>query len=68
MSETARPDIAIREASATDAARLSLVANATFLETFAGLIDGEALVVPHRLGGSRFGLGHLARRQQQQTS
>ena len=45
MSETARPDIAIREASATDAARLSLVADATFLETFAGLIDGEALVV-----------------------
>ena len=44
MSETVRPDIAIREASVADAARLSLVADATFLETFAGLIDGEALV------------------------
>ena len=44
MSATARPDIAIREASAGDAARLSLVAGATFLETFAGMIDGEALV------------------------
>ena len=27
-----------------DAARLSLVSNATFLETFAGMIDGEALL------------------------
>ena len=44
MSETARHDITIREASVADAARLSLVADATFLETFAGLIDGEALV------------------------
>ena len=44
MSETARPNIAIREASVADAARLSLVADATFLETFAGMIDGEALV------------------------
>ena len=44
MSATARPDIAIREASAGDAARLSLVAGATFLETFAGVIDGEALL------------------------
>ena len=36
--------IAIREANEADAARLSLVADATFLETFAGLIDGNALV------------------------
>ncbi|QYJ07770.1 GNAT family N-acetyltransferase [Qipengyuania flava] len=34
----------IRTATAADAARLSLVANATFLETFAGTISGDALV------------------------
>lgn len=34
----------IREATAVDAGRLSLIANATFLETFAGRIDGEALI------------------------
>jgi ribosomal protein S18 acetylase RimI-like enzyme len=44
MKDTVSISIAIREASAADAPRLSLVANATFLETFAGLIDGEALV------------------------
>lgn len=44
MKDTVSTSIAIREASMNDAARLSLVANATFLETFAGLIDGEALV------------------------
>ncbi|ABC64109.1 GNAT family N-acetyltransferase [Erythrobacter litoralis] len=36
--------VAIREASPGDAGRLSLVASATFLETFAGMIDGDALV------------------------
>lgn len=34
----------IRTATAADAQRLSLVANATFLETFAGAIAGDALV------------------------
>jgi ribosomal protein S18 acetylase RimI-like enzyme len=34
----------IREATAADANRLSLVASATFLETFAGKINGNALV------------------------
>lgn len=38
------PRIVVREARADDAERLSLVASATFLETFAGLIDGRALV------------------------
>ena len=36
--------VVIREAGAADAGRLSLVADATFLETFAGKISGEALV------------------------
>ena len=36
--------VVIREAGAADAGRLSLVADATFLETFAGMISGEALV------------------------
>ena len=36
--------VELREATAKDAERLSLVANATFLETFAGMIAGEALV------------------------
>ena len=44
MSAKPAPDPTIREAGAGDAARLSLVANATFLETFAGMIDGDALV------------------------
>ena len=34
----------IREADAGDAGRLSLIASATFLETFAGMISGDALV------------------------
>ena len=38
------PDVVIRQAGAGDALRLSLVANATFLETFAGMIDGNALL------------------------
>ena len=36
--------VVIREAGAADTGRLSLVADATFLETFAGMISGEALV------------------------
>ena len=44
MTDPASSSIAIRKASVDDAARLSLVADATFLETFAGMIDGEALV------------------------
>ena len=44
MSELADSSVTIREAGIEDAARLSLVSNATFLETFAGRIDGEALV------------------------
>ena len=41
-AETGR--IAVRAASVEDAPRLSLISNATFLETFAGQIAGEALV------------------------
>ena len=36
--------VAVREADARDVAALSLVGAATFLETFAGLLDGEAIV------------------------
>ena len=50
--------VVIREVGAADAGRLSLVADATFLETFAGMISGEALVA-HRgcaeSGGAWFG-------------
>ena len=34
----------VRQAGAADAAALSLVASATFLETFAGLLDGSDIV------------------------
>ena len=44
MTEAALPEVTIRSAGPDDAARLSLVASATFLETFAGLIDGDALI------------------------
>ena len=37
-------NVMIRAATPADALRLSLVASATFLETFAGMIDGDALV------------------------
>ena len=36
--------VIIRQAGVSDAARLSLISDATFLETFAGSIDGDALV------------------------
>ncbi|MBO6525498.1 GNAT family N-acetyltransferase [Erythrobacter sp.] len=45
MTSTQSKTALIREAGAGDPERLSLVANATFLETFSGLIDGDALVV-----------------------
>ena len=44
MTQDNAARIAIRPAAAEDAERLSLVASATFLETFAGMIDGNALV------------------------
>lgn len=44
MTDTAAPEARIRAATASDSARLSLIADATFLETFAGMIDGDALV------------------------
>ena len=44
MTRAPSGHVAIREAAGSDASRLSLVADATFLETFAGMIDGEALV------------------------
>ena len=44
MSETIHPQVTIRSAGPSDVGRLSLVSSATFLETFAGLIDGNALV------------------------
>ena len=36
--------VEVREASAGDVAALSLIGSATFLETFAGLLDGQAIV------------------------
>jgi ribosomal protein S18 acetylase RimI-like enzyme len=36
--------VVVRQAGVADAARLSLISDATFLETFAGAIAGEALV------------------------
>ena len=44
MNAHSAPDPTIRQADASDAARLSLIASATFLETFAGMIDGRALI------------------------
>lgn len=44
MSVTHADKIAVREASADDAERLSLVSDATFLETFAHEIPGEAML------------------------
>lgn len=44
MTQSHAESAVIREATAADAGRLSLVANATFLETFAGRIAGEALI------------------------
>ena len=38
------PTWAIREAGEADAAALALIGAATFLETFAGILDGEAIV------------------------
>ena len=44
MSEALSRRVVVREASAGDVGRLSLVSDATFLETFAGMISGDALV------------------------
>ena len=44
MTNFTATNVIVRAAEADDTARLSLIANATFLETFAGAIDGEALV------------------------
>ena len=44
MSDPVTEQAKIRQASTSDAERISLVADATFLETFAGQIDGDALV------------------------
>ena len=40
MSELPATDVKVRQASGGDAQRLSLVASATFLDTFAGVRDG----------------------------
>lgn len=42
--ELSSSDVVLREATSEHAERLSLVSNATFLETFAGMIAGDALV------------------------
>lgn len=44
MSAPATIEVKVRQASGEDAQRLSLVASASFLETFAGVLDGDALV------------------------
>ena len=44
MTTTMANDVIVREAGAEDSVTLSLIADATFLETFAGAIDGAALV------------------------
>lgn len=41
---TASPAFDVREANADDARALSLIGSATFLETFAGVLDGDAIV------------------------
>ncbi|WNO52505.1 GNAT family N-acetyltransferase [Stakelama saccharophila] len=41
---SADPVFALRRAAAGDAAALSLVASATFLDTFAGILDGSDIV------------------------
>jgi len=41
---TDNPAWTIREAGADDAAALALIGAATFLETFAGILDGDAIV------------------------
>ena len=44
MTNASSERVVVREALAEDAGRLSLVSDATFLETFAGMIAGDALV------------------------
>ena len=49
----------IRQATEKDAERLSLVASATFLETFAGEIDGDALIAYCEQANATAFLGQL---------
>ena len=44
MTHALAERVIVREALGDDVGRLSLVADATFLETFAGMISGDALV------------------------
>ncbi|MEL7690627.1 GNAT family N-acetyltransferase [Citromicrobium bathyomarinum] len=44
MTDAAVEHVVVREAGGEDAGRLALVSDATFLETFAGMISGDALV------------------------
>ena len=44
MSDPHADRIAVREATVDDAERLSLISDATFLETFAHEIPGEAML------------------------
>ena len=44
MTNAALERVVVREADGEDAGRLALVSDATFLETFAGMISGDALV------------------------
>jgi diamine N-acetyltransferase len=44
MTNTTGPDWQIRAAAEGDIDTLALIASATFLETFAGILDGQAIV------------------------
>jgi diamine N-acetyltransferase len=44
MTDAPSERVTVREADGNDAGRLALVSDATFLETFAGMISGDALV------------------------
>ena len=48
---TDNPTWTIREAGAGDASALALIGAATFLETFAGILDGEAITQELLAGG-----------------
>ncbi len=44
MTRADRPDVRVRAATPVDVPALSLIATATFLETFAGILPGNAIV------------------------
>ena len=44
MTDAVLERVVVREADGADSGRLALVSDATFLETFAGMISGDALV------------------------